>query len=71
MQGRVTMENTFVGIDVSKDQLARITLGLRTPWLGLCSIKPFSILADTPGIGSGLKSPAETNPCAIIARYRE
>jgi hypothetical protein len=32
---------------------------------------PFSILANTPGIGAGLKSPAGTNLCAIIARSRE
>ena len=51
--------------------LARIIHGLRTPWLGLCFIMSFSILAGTSSTGSGLNSPAETNPSAIIARSRE
>jgi hypothetical protein len=51
--------------------LAHIIRSLRAPWLDLCPIMPFSILANTPGIGSGLKSPAGTNLCAIIARSCE
>ncbi len=51
--------------------LTRISHSLRTPWLDLCSIRSFSILADTSCIGCGLKSPAETNLCAIIVRSCE
>jgi hypothetical protein len=51
--------------------LARIVHSLRAPWLDPCPIMPFSILANTPGIGSGLKSLAGTILCAIIARSCE
>jgi hypothetical protein len=57
--------------DLANILLARIIHGLRAPWLDLCSIMSFSILAGTSSTGSGLKSPAETNPCAIITRSRE
>jgi hypothetical protein len=51
--------------------LGRMSLSLRAPWLDLCSIMPSSILANTACIGCGLKSPAETNFCASIARSCE
>ena len=51
-----------------RSALTRISHNLRAPWLDLCPIRPFSILANTPGIGSGVKSLAG-NPRSSSAKH--